>query len=127
MLGREATNTNFIVFGMTRQRLEPMIYCTQLEHANPYLLIWFITQAWWSSTKRFSLSCHQIFLTILQLKKLHTWRKTTITKSTYTRPKTTGVEQAQKCVRVKPDNEIPTIYYRSSNVIIFFTEITGPK
>jgi len=30
----EATNTNFIVFGLTRSGLEPMIYGTRAEHAN---------------------------------------------------------------------------------------------
>jgi hypothetical protein len=37
---REATNTNFIVFGLTfgltRSGFEPMIYCTRGEHANHY-------------------------------------------------------------------------------------------
>jgi hypothetical protein len=32
----EATNTNFIVFGLTRPGLEPMIYSTRGEHANHY-------------------------------------------------------------------------------------------
>jgi hypothetical protein len=32
----EATNTNFIVFGLTRPGLEPMIYRTQEEHAYHY-------------------------------------------------------------------------------------------
>ena len=32
----KATNTNFIVFGLTRSGLEPTIYCTQDEHANHY-------------------------------------------------------------------------------------------
>ena len=36
MLGREATNTNFIVFGLTRSTLDPMIYRTRGEHANHY-------------------------------------------------------------------------------------------
>ena len=30
----EATNTNFIVFGLSRSRLEPTIYRTRCEHAN---------------------------------------------------------------------------------------------
>ena len=30
----EATNTNFIVFGLTRSGLEPMIYHTRGEHVN---------------------------------------------------------------------------------------------
>ena len=33
-LSREATNTNFIVFGLTRTGLEPTIYRTQGEQAN---------------------------------------------------------------------------------------------
>ena len=37
MLSREATNTNFIVFGLTRSGLEAMIYCTQGKHANHYI------------------------------------------------------------------------------------------
>jgi hypothetical protein len=32
----EATNTNFIVSGLTRQALEPTIYRTRGEHANHY-------------------------------------------------------------------------------------------
>jgi hypothetical protein len=32
----EATNTNFIVFGLTRSGLEPMIYRTPDEYANHY-------------------------------------------------------------------------------------------
>ena len=32
----EATNTNFIVFGLTRLGLEPTFYCTWGEHANHY-------------------------------------------------------------------------------------------
>jgi hypothetical protein len=36
VLSREATNTNFIVFGLTQSRLKPMIYRTQGEHANHY-------------------------------------------------------------------------------------------
>jgi hypothetical protein len=34
--GEAATNTNFIVFGLTSPGLEPMIYHTQGEHANHY-------------------------------------------------------------------------------------------
>ena len=29
MLGGEATNTNFIIFGLTRSGLKPTIYCTE--------------------------------------------------------------------------------------------------
>jgi hypothetical protein len=36
MFSGEATNTNFIVFGLTRPGLEPMIYHTRGEHANHY-------------------------------------------------------------------------------------------
>ena len=36
MLSGEATNTNFIVFGLTRLGLEPTIYRTRGEHANHY-------------------------------------------------------------------------------------------
>ena len=32
----EATNINFIVFGLTRSGLEPTTYRTQGEHANRY-------------------------------------------------------------------------------------------
>jgi hypothetical protein len=32
----EATNTNFIVIGLTRSELEPTIYRTRGEHANHY-------------------------------------------------------------------------------------------
>jgi len=31
-----AANTNFIVFGVTRSRLNPMIYRTQDEYTNQY-------------------------------------------------------------------------------------------
>jgi hypothetical protein len=34
--GGEATNTNFIVFGLTRSGLELTIYRTRGEHANHY-------------------------------------------------------------------------------------------
>jgi hypothetical protein len=36
VLSREATNTNFNVFGLTRSGLEHMIYHTRCEHANHY-------------------------------------------------------------------------------------------
>jgi hypothetical protein len=36
MLSREATNTNFIVFGLILLGLEPTIYRTGGEHANHY-------------------------------------------------------------------------------------------
>jgi hypothetical protein len=36
MLSGEATNTNLIVFGLTRQALEPTIYRNQGKHANHY-------------------------------------------------------------------------------------------
>ena len=36
MLSGEATNTNFIVFGLTRPGLEPTIYRTRGEHTNHY-------------------------------------------------------------------------------------------
>ena len=36
MLSGEATNTNFIVFGLTRSGLKPTIYRTQGEPANHY-------------------------------------------------------------------------------------------
>ena len=36
MLNGEATNTNCIVFGLTRPGLEPTIYHTRGEHANHY-------------------------------------------------------------------------------------------
>ena len=36
MLRGEATNTNFIVFGLTRSGLEPTIYRTGGEDANHY-------------------------------------------------------------------------------------------
>jgi hypothetical protein len=36
VLSGEATNTNFIVFGLTRQGIEPTIYRTRGEHANHY-------------------------------------------------------------------------------------------
>ena len=36
MLSREATNTNFIVFGFTQPSHDSMIYYTLSEHANQY-------------------------------------------------------------------------------------------
>ena len=36
VLVREATNTNFIVFGLTRSGLEPTSYRTRGEHTNHY-------------------------------------------------------------------------------------------
>jgi hypothetical protein len=36
MLSGEATNTNFIVFGLTWQGLEPTFYRTPGVHANHY-------------------------------------------------------------------------------------------
>ena len=36
MLSGEATNTNFIVFGLTRWRWKPRIYSTRGEHSNHY-------------------------------------------------------------------------------------------
>jgi hypothetical protein len=36
LLWGEATNTNFIVSGLTRSGIEPMIYHTQGEQANHY-------------------------------------------------------------------------------------------
>ena len=36
MLSGEIANTTFIVFGLTRPRLEPTIYTTRGEHANHY-------------------------------------------------------------------------------------------
>ena len=36
MLSSEATNTNFIVFGLIRPGLEPTFYRTRGEHANHY-------------------------------------------------------------------------------------------
>ena len=37
LLSREATNTNFIVFDLTRPGLECMIYRTQGEHTNQFI------------------------------------------------------------------------------------------
>ena len=40
---REATNSNFIVFGLTRPGLEPTMYSTRGEHVNHYAtdaIIW---------------------------------------------------------------------------------------
>lgn len=39
MLNGEATNTIFIVFGLTRPGLEPTIYHTRREHAHHYITI----------------------------------------------------------------------------------------
>jgi hypothetical protein len=36
--GVEATNINFIVFGLTRSGLEPKIYQLQGEHTNHYTI-----------------------------------------------------------------------------------------
>jgi len=37
MLSAEATNTNFIVFGLTRPGLKSITYHTQGDHANHYI------------------------------------------------------------------------------------------
>ena len=37
-VSREATHTNFIVFGLTRSGFEPTIYRTRGEHANHYTI-----------------------------------------------------------------------------------------
>ena len=39
MLRGEATNTIFIVFGLTRLGIEPTIYRTRSEHANHYTIM----------------------------------------------------------------------------------------
>jgi hypothetical protein len=44
MLSEEATNTNFIIFGLTRPGLEPTIYRTRGEHANHYATDAVLTQ-----------------------------------------------------------------------------------
>jgi hypothetical protein len=38
MLSGDATNINFIVFGLTLMGLKPMIYHTLGEHANHYTI-----------------------------------------------------------------------------------------
>ena len=38
MLRGEATNTDFIVFDLSRSGLKPMIYCTRSEHVNHYTI-----------------------------------------------------------------------------------------
>jgi hypothetical protein len=38
MLSGEATNTNFIVFGLSGQRLGPTVYCTRSEDAIHYII-----------------------------------------------------------------------------------------
>jgi len=38
MLNGEATNTNFIVFGLTLSALETKVYRTRGEHANHYTI-----------------------------------------------------------------------------------------
>ena len=60
LLNKEATNTNFIVFGLTRSVLEPTIYRTWGEHANQYTTdailhqLRFITESWmWICSKKF--------------------------------------------------------------------------
>jgi hypothetical protein len=39
VLSGAATNTNVIVFGLTRLRLDPMIYHTQGKHASHYTIV----------------------------------------------------------------------------------------
>jgi hypothetical protein len=43
MLSGEATNTNFIVFGLTQPGLETMIYQTQGERSNHYTKAYLLT------------------------------------------------------------------------------------
>jgi hypothetical protein len=38
VLNGESTNTNFIVFCLTRSGLPPTIYCTRGEHTNHYVI-----------------------------------------------------------------------------------------
>jgi hypothetical protein len=45
VLSGEATNTNFILFDLTRSRLEPTIYCTRGEHAHQYTIDAYISAA----------------------------------------------------------------------------------
>jgi len=46
VLNGEATNTNFIGFGLTRSRLEPTYYRTRCEHANHYPTD--AVRVWWA-------------------------------------------------------------------------------
>jgi hypothetical protein len=39
MLGKEVTNANFIIFGLTGPRFKPTIYNTQGMHANHYATV----------------------------------------------------------------------------------------
>ena len=41
MRSGDATNTNFIVFGLTRSGIEPTIYRSRGEHANSYTQFYF--------------------------------------------------------------------------------------
>jgi len=45
VLSGEATNTNFIIFGLTRQLLEPTIYSSHGEHVNKLSDIYAICRA----------------------------------------------------------------------------------
>jgi hypothetical protein len=63
MLSGEATNTNFIIFGLARPGLETTIYRTQGEHDNHYAtdavdINGGENSASWSSTKPTSSSSH---------------------------------------------------------------------
>ena len=58
ILSGEATNTNLIVFGLTRSGLELTIYCTRSKHFNHYttdavLYIWYATEIFEYKTKNF--------------------------------------------------------------------------
>jgi hypothetical protein len=53
MFSGEATNTNLIVFGLTRPGLEPTIYHTRGEHANHYAT----DAVWWKKEEKFNYTC----------------------------------------------------------------------
>jgi hypothetical protein len=58
VISGEASNTNFIVFGLTRPGLEPTIYCTSVNCCFSDQALYKSNSACWPSTKRTSSSSH---------------------------------------------------------------------
>ena len=81
MLSGEATNINFIVFGLTRPGLKPTIYRTRVEHTNYYttaavalyltnmLSLNFIVLAHWNNSSWVNMSSHSDTLSWFQNSK----------------------------------------------------------
>jgi hypothetical protein len=60
LISEETTNTNFIVFSLTRSELEPSIYRTRVAHASPlhYRCLQFIFYWWQVGNIYYSFNTH---------------------------------------------------------------------